>query len=248
MIEVPLIAILIGLGVGLVLGAFGGGGSILTVPALVYLMGQSPQVAIATSLLVVGINSTIGALLHGNQGYINLRVALLFGVIGMVSAYSVARVSTGLSDQTLMVMFALLVFVVGLVLLFGMPQRTKRTPSNNLLAIMVSGAVVGSLTGLLGVGGGFLIAPALVLLIGLSIHEAIGTSLIIIAMNSFAGFSGHIEHISGNLGIILPFLIAGLIGTIVGSYLSNQLKEQSLQRAYAFFVLVLGCLLLVMNF
>ena len=183
---------LLGLAIGLSLGFLGGGGSILTVPALVYIVGQNPHTAVTASLIIVGANAGLGSLFHRGQGSLNWQVALLFGGVGMVTAYFAAGLSASISSTVLLLLFALLMLVVGAYMIFGRKPQEEGQDPRGWAVIAVSGAGVGVLTGFLGVGGGFLIVPALVMLVGLPIRQAIGTSLIIIAMNSLAGVLGHL--------------------------------------------------------
>lgn len=244
-----LLDLALGFGVGASLGLLGGGGSILTVPALVYLIGQTPQTAVVTSLAIVGTNSAVGAFFHRTQGTLNWRVALIFGGVGMLIAYWAAGISQHVSPDLLMVAFAGLMLLVGTLLLFrGTPaRRDADQPDPALIKVIASGAVVGLLTGILGVGGGFLIVPALVMLVGLPMHHAVGTSLLIIAMNSAAGFLGHVGEGSLNTGLIAAFVSAGLAGTFVGAALGRRLNAALLRRAFAVFVIGLAIFLLIDN-
>ncbi len=245
-----LLDIALGFGIGGSLGLLGGGGSILTVPALVYLIGQTPQVAVTTSLLIVGMNSALGAVFHRVQGTLNWRVALLFGGSGMIIAYFAAGLSKHFSSSLLLVAFATLMLAIGALLIFrkrmASEAATDFTPS--LPKIIAGGMMVGLLTGILGVGGGFLIVPALVMLVGLSFHQAVGTSLIVIAMNSAAGLLGHLSGATFDVNLIVVFVIAGLAGTFAGSRLARRLDTARLRQAFAIFVIVLAVFLLYDNF
>lgn len=236
---------ILGFGIGLSLGLLGGGGSILTVPALVYLIGQTPQSAVTTSLAIVGANSLLGAYFHRAQGTLNWRVALLFGGAGMLVAYLAAGVSKQLSPDVLMVAFALLMLLIGGLLLSGRTRTRQAGEAQPALwKIVTGGAGIGLLTGILGVGGGFLIVPALVMLVGLPMHHAVGTSLLVIAMNSAAGFMGHLEGLALDASLIVVFVAAGLAGTFAGARLGKRLNATVLRRAFALFVIVLGLFLL----
>lgn len=244
--------ILLGLGLGFTIGAslglLGGGGSILTVPALVYLVGQTPQVAVMTSLAIVGANSALGAMFHRAQGTLNWRVALIFGGTGMVTAYLAAGLSRYIPDDVLMVAFAVLMLVIGVLLIVRKPPaQTAETIDIAVWKVVASGAVVGLLTGVLGVGGGFLIVPALVMLLGLPIQQAVGTSLVIIAMNSLAGFAGHLGDGALDVPALIVFVIAGLAGTFTGARLANRLPADRLRQIFALFVIGLALFLLVDN-
>ena len=245
-----LLDLALGFGIGGSLGLLGGGGSILTVPALVYLIGQTPQVAVTTSLLIVGMNSALGAVFHRVQGTLNWRVALLFGGSGMVVSYLAAGLSKHFSSSLLLVAFAVLMLLIGGLLIFRR-QSAEGAPAGftpSLWKIVGGGMMVGLLTGILGVGGGFLIVPALVMLVGLSFHQAVGTSLIVIAMNSAAGLLGHLSGSTIDFTLITLFVLAGLAGTFAGSRLALRLDTGKLRRAFAIFVIVLALFLLYDNF
>ena len=237
----------LGLMIGTLLGLLGGGGSILTVPALVYLLGQSPQAAVTASLVIVGSNSVLGAVLYTRRGGPNWRVALTFGGAGMVAAYLTASLSSQMSSQTLMISFAGLMLFVGGMMIFRRAGETEEHEQRGLLTVLGSGLMVGALTGFLGVGGGFLIVPALVMLVGLPMRQAVGTSLIVIAMNSFAGLMGHMGESVLDLGLIGAFAGAGFIGIFAGSWLNRRLPTELLKRGFAVFVIGLAVVLLADN-
>lgn len=242
-----MINILLGFIIGLTLGFLGGGGSILTVPALVYIVGQSPQAAVTASLMIVGINSAMGAFFHRTQGTQNWQVALLFGGTGMIAAYLSAGLSQLLPSTLLLILFALLMLVVGAIMIFSKAPQNQEQPSGRLLITLLSGAGVGILTGFLGVGGGFLIVPALVMLVGLPMRQAVGTSLIVIAMNSLAGFLGHLNGMEIDLTVVTIFVATGIIGSLFGSRLSKLIKPDQLRTSFAAFVMLLGVFLLYDN-
>lgn len=239
--------LLLGFAIGLSLGLLGGGGSILMVPTLVYLLGQTPQAAVTTSLAVVGANSLMGANFHRTQGTLNWRVALVFGWVGMLTAFLASGFSKLIPSTVLLIAFAVLMLVIGSFLLIRKEVKNTVELERPLWVTLVSGAAVGILTGVLGVGGGFLIVPALVILVGLPMQIAVGTSLVIITMNSFAGFLGHIHDSTIQPVLILVFVISGLLGTFVGSRLAKFLPAKKLQTAFAWFVILLAIFLLVDN-
>ncbi|MFT3894200.1 MAG: sulfite exporter TauE/SafE family protein [Anaerolineales bacterium] len=240
--------LVLGFGIGLSLGLLGGGGSLLTVPALVYLVGQTPQAAVTTSLAIVGANSVVGALFHGTHGRLNWKVAFAFGSAGMLVSYATASFSKHMDPELLLVAFACLMLGIGSMLLFRRTQdESGEHHARPLWFVLVSGAGVGLLTGILGVGGGFLVVPALVMLVGLPVQTAIGTSLIVIAMNSLAGFLGHISGGVVDWMVTLVFTIAGVVGTFSGMKLSNRLSSSKLQKAFAGFVILLAVFLLIDN-
>lgn len=244
-----LLNLMLGFAIGGSLGLLGGGGSILTVPALVYLVGQTPQVAVTTSLAIVGANSAIGAFFHRSQGTLNWRVALIFGGTGMVMSYLAAGVSKQFSPNVLMVAFALLMLIVGVVLVRQKisPLKPQSIDDLKLWKILAGGASVGLLTGVLGVGGGFLIVPVLVMLVGMPMHHAVGTSLVVIAMNSLAGFLGHLSGVVIDLPLVSIFITAGVLGTFAGAQLGKRLDAALLRKAFALFVMGLALFLLYDN-
>lgn len=242
-----LIDLLLGGLIGLSLGLLGGGGSILTVPALVYVVGQSPQVAVTASLVIVGANSILGAFFHRQQGTLNWRVALVFGGAGMIAAYFAAGLSHLLPSTVLLVLFAVLMLVVGALMIFRKTPSNEGHASQGWVVTVAAGAGVGILTGFLGVGGGFLIVPALVMLVGLPMRQAVGTSLIVIAMNSLAGILGHISQTTLDYPIIALFVAAGLAGTFAGTCLAKRVHADHLRRLFAGFVILLAIFLLFDN-
>ena len=238
----------LGFGIGLSLGLMGGGGSLLTVPALVYLVGQTPQAAVTTSLAIVGANSLMGASFHRAQGTLNWKIALTFGGAGMLVSYLSAGLSKMVPEAFLLIAFAVIMLLVGGLML----TRTGNDPvemskPRSLPVVIVSGAGVGLMTGILGIGGGFLIVPALVMLVGLPMQMAVGTSLIIIAMNSLAGFLGHAGDGSLNITMTVIFTAAGLVGTFAGARLNKRLPAGKLQKVFAWFVILLAIFLLYDN-
>lgn len=246
--ELLLIELLLGFAIGLSLGMLGGGGSILTVPALVYIIGQRPHAAVAASLVIVGLNAITGASFHQRHGTLRWRIALIFGGIGMLTSYLAASVSRQLPETMLMGLFAILMLVVGgLMIARKTPQPRADGSHAPWLVVAAGGAAVGTLTGFLGVGGGFLIVPALVMLVGLSMREAVATSLAVIAMNSFAGLLGHLGGSTLDLGLILVFGAAGVAGTFTGAQLARRIQPARLQQSFAVFVIALSVFLLYDN-
>ncbi len=242
-----LLDVLLGFGIGLSLGLLGGGGSILTVPALVYVVGQSPQAAVTASLLIVGANSMMGAFMHRSQGTLNWKVAVVFGGVGMGAAYLAAGWSKALPPNALMIAFALLMLVVGFFMILKPTPQDDEERSHSWPVTIASGAGVGLLTGFLGVGGGFLIVPALVMLVGLPMRQAVGTSLVVIAMNSMAGFLGHLGGPAIDLQVVAIFVIAGLTGAYVGARLTRFVSPEHLRKGFAVFVIGLAVFLLYDN-
>lgn len=235
--------------IGLTLGLLGGGGSILTLPLLTYVAGVEPRSAIASSLLVVGTTSIIGAIGHARAGRVRWRTALVFGGAGMVGAVAGSRVAAHLPAKLLMVLFALLMLVTAIAMLRGRRPSASAPPERSAelpwISAIIYGAAVGSVTGLLGAGGGFLIVPALVLLGQLEMPVAVGTSLVVISMSSFSGLASRLGHVSISWSLTAMVTAAAVIGTIVGGQLADRVSAASLRKGFG--VLVLGMAALVLG-
>jgi uncharacterized membrane protein YfcA len=243
-----LIAIVLSTVVGVSLGLLGGGGSILAVPLLVYVARLDVHVAIGMSLAVVGATALGGALVHARAGRVDLRAALLVGGAGMAAAPFGAHLSHTVAQRVLLLLFATLMIVVGGLMLRGRRDGSAGGPHRpRRLAVVGTGLGVGLLTGFLGVGGGFLIVPALTLLAGLPIHTAVGTSLLVIALNAAAGLAGHLRQGEIPLGLTAAFTAASLVGAFFGERLSSRVEPVRLRRAFAVFVILVGLGLLAAN-
>lgn len=234
--------------VGLSLGLLGGGGSILTVPILVYVLGFDPKQAIAMSLGVVGTTSLVGAWRQWKDGNIQLRVAFIFGPVAMAGTVLGARFATYVSGEAQLILFAC-VMLVAAMLMFrdrrddraapeGVPQRMR------VGSIVALGIAVGILTGLVGVGGGFLIVPALVLLGRVPMRKAIGTSLLVIAMNSMSGFATYLGHTDIPWRFMLEFTVFAIAGMFAGTRLARHVPQARLKRMFAVFLIVMGLFIL----
>ena len=242
-----LLAAMLGAAIGLALGMLGGGGSILTVPALVYLLGQNPHGAVGSSLVIVGANALVGAWLHGRAGHVRLRAALLFGAAGVAAAFGGARLSRLLPGPALLALFALLMLVIAVVMLRGQARPAAQPAAPVWWRVLLGGVTVGFLTGFLGVGGGFLIVPALVLLLGMDMRDAVGSSLVVIAINSAAGLLGHLDDGALNWALIGTLLAGGAPGLLLGARLARRLPPARLRQSFAVFVVLLGVTLLAIN-
>lgn len=242
--------------IGLSLGLLGGGGSILTVPIFVYVLGFGAKQAIAMSLAVVGATSLFGAAGHWRAGNVNVRVALIFGAVAMVGTYLGARLAVFFSGAAQLALFA----VVMLLAAFFMFRDRKPAPDGaraksdgpevkemSLGLIVLEGIAVGVLTGLVGVGGGFLIVPALVLLGKIPMKQAVGTSLLVIAMKSAAGFYGYLGQVEVEWGFMGLFTAVSIAGIFAGTYLVRFVSQAQLKRAFAVFLLVMGGFILWQN-
>lgn len=228
--------------VGITLGLLGGGGSILTVPLLVYVAGMETKEAIATSLLVVGVTSAIGAVAHARAGRVRWRTGLIFGVAGMAGAYIGGRFAAFVPGQWLLIGFALMMAATALAML--RPRRQidpAATPSHlPTIRILLDGLVVGLVTGLIGAGGGFLVVPALALLGGLPMPVAIGTSLVVIAMKSMAGLAGYLSSVSIDWSLAAMVTSAAVVGALIGGRLAGRVPPDTLRAVFGWFVLVMA--------
>lgn len=228
--------------VGVTLGLLGGGGSILTVPLLVYVAGMETKEAIATSLLVVGVTSAVGAISHARAGRVQWRTGLTFGVAGMTGAYAGGRVAEFIPGQWLLIAFALMMMATALAML--RPQREidpDRAPDHLPTArVLFDGLVVGLVTGLVGAGGGFLVVPALALLGGLPMPVAIGTSLVVIAMKSMAGLGGYLASVTIDWSVAAMVTTAAVLGALIGGRIVDRVPAQTLRGLFGWFVLVMA--------
>ncbi|MEW5929306.1 MAG: sulfite exporter TauE/SafE family protein [Gemmatimonadota bacterium] len=243
--------------IGLSLGLLGGGGSILTVPVFVYVLGFEAKEAIAMSLAVVGAVSLFGAVGHWRAGNVNARVALIFGAVAMAGTYLGARLAVFFSGAAQLTLFA----AVMLLAAFFMFREEKPAPSSGakprgeaaevrgmpLGLIVLEGIAVGVLTGLVGVGGGFLIVPALVLLGRVPMKQAVGTSLLVIAMKSAAGFAGYLGQVEVDWGFMALFTGIAVAGILLGTWLVRFVPQAALKRSFAVFLLVMGTFILYQN-
>jgi len=241
--------------IGVSLGLLGAGGSILTVPILVYVLGYGAKQAIAMSLVVVGATSFAGAVNHWRLGHVRLRLALTFGAVAMLGAYVaahfVARFLSG-AEQLALLGLAMLAAAVSMYLRARRAQggafASPHPPTRSHLALVAAvGIGVGALTGFVGIGGGFLFVPALVLLAGLPMPEAIGTSLCVIALNCVAGFVGYVGQVTLPWGFLALFTGVAIAGIAGGSYAVRYVSAATLQRVFAVFLVVMGAFILYRN-
>jgi len=239
------------LAIGLSLGMLGSGGSILTVPVLIFLVGESEKVAIAESLAIVGGIAMVGSLPFAFRRLVAWRSVVFFGIPGMAGAYLGAALSRYVSGAFQLTFFAIIMLVAA-VLMFrppAVPRASAEASQRASWKIGIDGLLVGMLTGFVGVGGGFLIVPALVLLGGLPMHLAVGTSLTIIALKSFTGFAKYLDVLASiglavNWPLIAMFTLIGAFGTLLGNWLGGRLPQQRLREVFAAFLVVMGAFVL----
>lgn len=232
---------------GLSLGMLGGGGSILTVPIFVYVLGIEPKESIAMSLAVVGATSVFGAFGHLRAGNVDVRVAAVFGAVAMAGTYAGARLAVFFSGAAQLLLFGTVMLFAAFFMFRSSTPAAENAPPMPLLLIVVEGFAVGVLTGLVGVGGGFLIVPALVLLGRLPMKRAIGTSLVVIALKSFAGFIGYLGQVEVRWGLMTVFTAVAAVGILAGTYLVRFVPQQTLKRAFAAFLVVMGAFIIYQN-
>ena len=240
-----MLALLGAIVIGLSLGLFGSGGSILTVPVLLYLLHMPAQLAIASSLLIVGGISLFGSARNGLQRLISWRHVFWFGIPGMAGTYGGAWLGTLVDVRWQLLVFSLLMLVAAVMM--WRSKVSELTGANNFkpVKIIFDGLIVGLVTGFVGVGGGFLIVPALVLLGGLSMPVGVATSLVIIAMKSFVGFAKYYWVMAAqgaqfDWSTIGLMIAAGIVGSYLGAALGKRLPKQQLQRGFAAFLVIMA--------
>lgn len=235
--------------IGLALGTLGGGGSILTVPVFVYVLGFDPKLAIAMSLPVVGTAALVGVVSHWRAGNVQLQTAALFGSVAMVGSYAGARASTLVSGRVqLIVLGAVMVAAAASMLRnaqHAAPVEHAGAPHTGLM--LAVGLGVGLLTGLIGIGGGFLIVPALVILGRVPMKMAVGTSLLVIALNSLSGYLGHHGQGAVPWAFVARFTGVAVVGILAGTALVHHIPTRALKRAFAALLVVIGALILWQN-
>ncbi|MCF8202814.1 MAG: sulfite exporter TauE/SafE family protein [Crocinitomicaceae bacterium] len=250
--------------IGISLGLIGGGGSILTVPVLVYLFKVDPVLATAYSLFIVGLSSLVGAFPKYKAGMIDLKTAVVFGIPSIIAVFLTRKVLVPAIPATLfevggisvtkalamMILFAVLMVAASVSMIRD--KKKEETLSSeprvfNYPMILLEGAVVGVLTGLVGAGGGFLIIPALVMLSKLPMKQAVGTSLLIIAAKSLIGFTGDVSENAANMDWVLLSIVTGLaiIGIFIGNQLSKKVDGAALKKGFGWFVLVMGIYIII---
>ena len=236
--------------IGLSLGLIGGGGSIITVPVLVYVVGVEAHEAVGMSLAVVGVTSLIGASLHYRRGTVRFKTGATFGAAGIAGAYFGSRLTYLLSPAAILLSFAALMLLIA-ALMLTRKQRGESAADHkkfDIFKAVLAGLMVGLLTGFLGVGGGFLIVPALVLFGGLSMKDSIGTSLVVIAINCAAGLAGHLAHGGFDLRLAGQVTALAVLGTLIGTALSHKTSPARLRTGFAVFVIAVAIFLVAKNY
>ncbi len=248
--------------IGVLLGLMGGGGSIMAVPIFVYILGLSPVLATAYSLFVVGATSGIGAIRNHLLGQIDVKTGVIFAIPSFIAVYLTRKFLVPAipdeifnvgnwsltKDMSIMIFFGIIMLMAS----FNMIRSRKKTegqsdeksPHYNYPLILLEGALVGVLTGIVGAGGGFLIIPVLVLMVGLPMKKAVGTSLMIISVKSLIGFLGDVQNLEMDWGFLLSFTLLSVIGIIIGIQLGKRISNQSLKKGFGYFVLLMAIFIL----
>lgn len=242
--------LVLGFVVGIVLGLLGGGGSILALPIFLYVFRVAPKPAIAMSLAVVGMSAFVGFLGHWRQGSVNLRVGAPFGVVAMVASFLTARVSDKVPEVVQLSLFALFAFTAAIVMLVDSLRPAQRNPSpasepHFTPVLALEAAAVGALTALIGAGGGFVIVPALVYLAGVPVKEAVGSSLLIITLNTLSAFVGYIGEVPIDWALVGSFTGVAAIGTLLGTRLNRHVPQVRIKQGFALLILTLGSYLVL---
>lgn len=246
-----LLASPLGFLIGVSLGALGGGGSILAVPALVYAAGQSPKAATTTSLLIVGVASAVGMSRHWRAGRVRTTLGILFGLAGVPGSLIGSALNKRMNGDVLLLLFSGLIVIAAWRMLTGCPSCTRagddeavaaatgQPPGHlalspwRLALVAAAGVAIGFLTGLFGVGGGFVIVPALTLILHLPMPQAVGTSLLVIVINAVVSFSQRVAETSIDWGVTIPFVVAASAGVLTGSAIADRLPAEKSLRWFA---------------
>ena len=254
----PLWALPLGLVVGLTLGALGGGGGILTVPALVYLLGQDPRDATTGSLIIVGASALVGLVPHRRAGHIRPGAGLVFGALGLAGSWVGSRLSRSVDPDVLSVAFAVLMLVVAALMVrklrgsaTAVPphESTGRMDARRVVALVLTASGIGFLTGFFGVGGGFAVVPALTLVLGFPMRAAVGTSLVVIAVNSATALASRAAMGTGPLDwpLLATFGAGAIVGSLLGGRFSAGANPRHLGHAFIVMLVVIAAYMLFQN-
>jgi uncharacterized membrane protein YfcA len=230
--------------IGILLGLLGGGGSILTLPMLVYVANVEPREAIASSLFVVGTTSIVGVMAHARAGRVVWRVGAIFGAAAMAGAYLGGRLAHFVPATILLITFASMMLLTSVAMLRGRRQGSNEVREVAVAKAMALGFLVGCISGLVGAGGGFLVVPALSILGGLPMPRAVGTSLFVIALQSLSGFAGHVAHVSLHWPLLGTVTVVCIAGSLVGARLAKRANPDLLRKGFGWLVLAMGIFLL----
>ena len=240
--------------VGLVLGLIGGGGSILTVPLLVYILGYNPVIATAYSLFVVGTSATVGTYQKHKKGLVDFKTGLMFSFPSFMAVYLSRRflvpnipeilIAKGnfilTKDATIMILFALIMAIASFSMIKTKKENTGNSINQSYYKTFLQGLAIGAITGIIGAGGGFLYVPALVLWANIPMKKAVGTSLIIVSINSLIGFIGDVQTLTIEWQFLLIFTAIAILGITLGVFLSKFISGEKLKRSFGYFILIMA--------
>ncbi len=240
--------------VGLILGLIGGGGSILTVPLLVYLLGYNPVIATAYSLFVVGTSSMVGTYQKHKKGLVDFKIGLAFSFPSFVAVYLSRRyLVPGIpdilfnigdfsltKDMGIMIFFAIIMIIASYSMIKNRKENRENSNGQPYYKTFIQGLIIGTVTGIIGAGGGFLYVPALVLWANIPMKKAVGTSLIIVTINSIIGFMGDVQTLHIEWTFLLLFTIISIFGIILGVFLSKYISGQKLKKSFGYFILIMA--------
>ncbi len=243
----PVLGLTLALLIGVSLGLLGGGGSVLTVPIFHYVLGYAVKPSIAMSLAVVGATSAAGALGRLRSGELNGRAVLTFAPVAMLGTFLGARLALLVPSTAQLVLFAVVMLAASVFMWRGRPADAAPPAHPHPVLVALIGGAVGILTGLVGVGGGFLIVPALVLLLGVPVKEAVGTSLGVIALNSAAGFAGYWGKVDMDFRMMVGFTALAIVGVFLGTRLGRRMKPDHLRRGFAVLLVAVGAAILLQS-
>ncbi len=238
-----LVGVCVSVLIGVSLGLLGGGGSILTVPTIHYVFGVEAHAAITSSLLVVGVTSLVALIPHLRAGRVRGRIGLVFGGASMLSAFAAGRLSRLVPPTILLIGFGVMMVVAAALAMLRTRVRAA-PPRASLAALIAQGLAVGAVTGFVGAGGGFVVVPALVVLVGLSMPEAVATSLMVIAMNSFVAFGATVGAVAIDGRVVGAVLIAAIAGGLLGGVVAGRVPAAGLRRGFGWFVLGMAAVIL----
>ena len=249
---------------GVSLGLIGGGGSILIIPILVYLMGITPILATSYSLFIVGFTCMVGAINNYRKGLVRIKIALLFGLSSVTTVFIIRKLvmpaipsvlvkTPGFSitqSMATMILFAILMMIASVAMIKDKQEiiTANSTPAqneNNIYKLLLYGILIGLATGFLGAGGGFLVIPALVIFLNMPMKEAVGTSLLIIALNSLIGFTGDMGHYIINWRFLISVTLIAIAGIFAGGILAKKIEGDKLKKAFGWFILIMGIYILI---
>ena len=233
---------------GLSLGLLGGGGSILTVPILIYAAGMPTKSAVAMSLAVVGIATIFGVLGHHKSGNISYKTAFIFILTAIPSTFIGSYLSQFISGNMQLIIFSIVMIMAASFMLKGRKEVNAEQMKTSYPLTLLSGFVVGTMTGLIGVGGGFLIVPSLMYFTGTDMKKSVGTSLFIISINSLFGFISYIGKVEIDWIFMLKFTLSSILGILIGSKLVKFIPQKLLKKAFAIFLIVMGNFIFIKNY